>query len=75
MSRIAASLSNEREGIVYNIFATDPGATVASVQKDLETRDGFKMNLSRIYKIAAAARAKEPLPEKVKSPSKKRKAS
>ncbi len=72
MSRIAANVSTEREKRVYEIFKTDPAATVAQVQKDLVATDGYRMNLGRIYMIRAFARAGEALPPKVKSPSKRK---
>jgi hypothetical protein len=73
MPRIAADVADAREKLAYEAFAANPKRTVADVQEELEERDGFKMNLGRIYQIANAAKAKEPLPAKIKTTKKSKK--
>lgn len=56
MARIKASLAAERESLAFNLFKTDKTVSVTEVNETLQARDGFKMNLSRIYAIRTAAR-------------------
>lgn len=60
MARIKGELATKREKLVFDIFVSNPAATVKDVNKQLKAEHGIKMNLSRIYQIFRGSKETPP---------------
>ena len=69
MPRITRELSHARDQKAYSLFLekTEEGKfskSVVEVNDALETQDGFRMGLARIYQLHDAAHSGQPIPAK-----------
>lgn len=55
MARIKKAQVEEREEFVMNLFSTDPKMTGSEANRQLQARDGQKMNLKRLYELKKKA--------------------
>lgn len=55
MPRIKSNVASDRAAFVTELFKTNPELTIAEANDHLSQRDGFKMNLSKIYGLRKAA--------------------